>query len=70
MKKNIIKSVIALVFVVGAIVSFNVDAKADANVIDNRWGDVACSYTDRGCLLCDGSFWPEQRGLGQYCDQR
>ena len=31
MKKNIIKAVIALVFVVGAIVSFNVDTKANVS---------------------------------------
>ena len=66
MKKNIVKIIIGLVFVVGAIVSFNVEAKA--NVPPARWGDVACSYTGGGCLLCDGSFWPGQRGLGAYCD--
>ncbi|MCF6243324.1 MAG: hypothetical protein L3J74_18555 [Bacteroidales bacterium] len=65
MKKDIIKFVIGLVFVVGAIVSFNTQTKA--NVPPQKWGDVACSYTGGGCLLCDGSFWEGQIGLGKYC---
>ena len=36
MKKNIIKSIIALVFVVGAIVSFNVEMEAHEPIYDTQ----------------------------------
>ncbi len=53
MKKNIIKGIIALIFVVGAIVSFNVEAKAHAGwwVVHFDYNDSTSCY-DGGASCC------------------
>ena len=66
MKKNIIKVVIAVILIIGAVVGFNNESKANIN--PPTWGHVACSYYSEGCILCDGTYWKDVKGLGNYCD--
>ena len=52
MKKNIIKSVIALVFVVGAIISFNVETKANVPPVQ----DCGCNPQGLVCSCAGYTF--------------